>query len=106
MSDFANLAAATAAGWKEVIHRPADGTYLVHLERWMSGAPGQSGYYLRSHGHGSSLAAAEAQALAGLNEQRRQRYAGTSSVPVDSHSFESNFGVSGARGTTLTPDVS
>jgi hypothetical protein len=106
MSDFANIAAATAAGWKQVTQRPGDGSYVVHLERWMTGAPGASGFFLRAHGHASSQAAAEAQALSSLNEQRRLRYAGTSSIPVDSHSFESNIGVSGARGTALTSDVS
>lgn len=101
MSDFANIAAATAAGWKEIVQTRTDGSYLVTLEKWMVGAPGASGYFLRAHGHGANQAAAETQALAGLNEQRRLRYAGTSSIPIDSHSFESG----GARGTTLTPDA-
>jgi hypothetical protein len=45
--------------------------------------------------------------LADINGQRRYRYAGTSSIPVDDHSFEEQgSGVHGAKGTALTPDAS
>jgi hypothetical protein len=121
MIDLANIAAATAAGWKEIVQRPGDGTYVVHLEKWMTGAPGASGYMLRASGHASTQVAAEAQALASLNEQRRLRYAGSSSVPGASRtvaadypefgtktldSFQTYYGSPPTGGTTLTPDVS
>jgi hypothetical protein len=121
MTAFASIGAATAAGFVEVVQRPGDGSYVVHLEKWMTGAPGASGYFMRAHGHVSSQAAAEAQALASLNEQRRLRYAGSSSVPGASRtvaadypevgtktldSFQTYYGSPPTGGTTLTPDVS
>jgi hypothetical protein len=86
----------------------------------MTGA-GASGYFMRAHGHASSQAAAEAQALADLNGQRRLRYAGTSSIPgptrqvaarhpdVGTKTLDSFQGYNASPptgGTTLTPDVS
>lgn len=122
MAAYADIAAATAAGFKELIHRPSDGSYVVTLEKWMTGAPGASGFFMRASGHASSQVAAEAQALASLNEQRRLRYAGTSSIPGPTRTVAAAYPDSGMKvldsfetyglanpatgGTTLTPDLS
>lgn len=107
MSDFANLAAANAAGWVEIVSHKPDGSYLVTLEKQMAGAPGASGYMMRGYGAGSTQAAAEAQALADINGQRRTRYAGGSSIPASSSDFQwFGGGLFSPGGTTLTQDVS
>lgn len=79
MADHASIAAATAAGYKEIVlDRGASANvatrYEVTLEKPIVGEPGSSGGMLRAFGQGSTQAAAEAQALAALNEQRAHRY--------------------------------
>src|SRR5690349_12387704 len=78
-ADLANIGAATAAGYREVVSTRPDGSFVVMLERYLGGDAGQSGAPWRAYGQGSSQAAAETQALASLNSQRRHRYAGTGS---------------------------
>jgi hypothetical protein len=83
MADFANSAAAQAAGYKLIqLDRGAGHPYRFSttLEKWLTGDVGQSGSALRAYGESSaSQAAADAQALAGLNAQRAHRYAGKGS---------------------------
>ncbi len=94
MADFANVAAAITGGWQEIVLDRGSGwtpatRWEVTLEKYVVGEAGCSGTTLRAFGQGSSQANAETQALAGLNSQRRHRYAGT-----------------GNHGGTLTLDVS
>jgi hypothetical protein len=72
MADLANIAAATAAGYKEVVTQRG-GVFSVILEKTLSGAAGQDILQARAHGEGASQAAAEAVALAGLKHQRDTR---------------------------------
>jgi hypothetical protein len=120
MSDFDSLAEATAAGFAEIVSQKA-GEFLVTLEKHLVGAPGVSGGMLRAYGHASTKAEAESLALQSLNEQRRHRYAGESSIPGPTRtvpadypevgtktldSFQTYYGSPPTAGTTLTPDVS
>jgi len=115
MADLASIGAATAAGYREQVvdHGPSfrdpANRWEVTLEKWLTGAPGQSGFMLRALGSGADQASAEAQALSALNSQRRARYAGTSSVPVDAGSFtspDSSGHQAPPGGTALTVDLS
>jgi hypothetical protein len=95
MADLASIAAAQTAGYKEIV-LDRGSTYgatrfEVTLEKPIVGESGASGGVLRSYGQGSTQAAAEAQALAGLNEQRAHRYGRAG-------------GNKGAYGSTLTID--
>jgi hypothetical protein len=110
MVDFANIAAAQAAGYTEIAAHKSDGSYLVTLEKQMTGAAGASGQMMRGYGAGPDQATAEAQALADINGQRRVRYAGTSSIPVAgsfiSHGSDVWNPPAPPGGAPLTPDVS
>lgn len=96
---FANIAAATAAGYSETVldrgasFPNASVRFEVTLEKRVVGEPGRNGTMLRSMGQGANQAAAETQALAGLNFQRKHRY-GQDSTAVSK----------GADGGTLTID--
>jgi hypothetical protein len=93
MADFANTAAAQAAGYKLIqLDRGAGHPYRFSstLEKWVTGDVGQSGVNLRGYGESpSSQASADAQALAALNGQRAHRYAGKGSnggsITIDVH---------------------
>lgn len=81
---FANIAAAVAAGYKEVAtdrgpqtqfgSQPAQPRWIVTLEKPLRGEVGFSGVTWRAHGEGATQVAAEAIALAALNTQRGHRY--------------------------------
>jgi hypothetical protein len=72
MADLANIAAATAAGYKEVVGTRGAITYVT-LEKTLSGDSLHDISQIRAHGEGANQAAAETVALAGLNHQRDQR---------------------------------
>jgi len=73
-ADFANLAAATSAGYIEVITVDSTG-YRVVLEKWLTGDPdGGKGFPARAYGVGATQAAAETRAVAALNNFRLNRY--------------------------------
>ena len=93
MADLADLAAATTAGYKEIVLDRGSGAnpavrYEVTLEKQLVGGR-QSAATCRAFGQGSSQANAETQALANLNGKRALRYAGAND----------------AYGATLTVDV-
>lgn len=98
---LANIAAATAAGYKEVVTdrgasfaNPAV-RYEVLLEKPVVGEPGKATPQpIRAYGQGSSQANAETQALAALNGQRDHRY-GKDSAAVSK----------GSAGGTLVLDL-
>lgn len=74
-TDLATLADATTAGYQEAWSYGLDGRYTVTLEKPLTGDPdGGSGQPTRAFGVGASLATAETQALAALNNKRGQRY--------------------------------
>jgi hypothetical protein len=98
--DFANIAAATAAGYKETVtdrgaaYSPASRRFMVVLDKPLVGeTPGQSGFRAESTGEGASQVAAEAIALAGINNLRLHRYGADTAVN------------SGGRGGSHTVDV-
>ena len=97
---FANIAAATAAGYSEtVLDRGASFAnpavrFEVTLEKLLVGEPTSSGGPIRAFGQGASQVAAEAVALAALNQQRYKRYG-----LDDSQTFK------GPRGQTITKDL-
>jgi hypothetical protein len=97
MSDLADHAAATAAGYQRVqVDRGASFTgnrYLSRYEKMHTGAAGDSGYLLKADGESNvSQAAADTQALAALNGQRKLRYgagaAAGSSGKGQPHTFD------------------
>lgn len=73
MADLASISAATTAGYKEIV-TVKNGVYNVMLEKTLAGAAGQDVAQVRAHGEGASQAAAEAVALAALNNQRDERF--------------------------------
>jgi hypothetical protein len=76
VTDFANEAAALAAGFKK-LQVVTGGFFLTHLEKPVTGA-GQSGSRMVATGSSTaSAAAADTAALAVLNAQRRHRYGGS-----------------------------
>lgn len=93
LSALASIAAAATAGYKETVldrgasFSPAGFRFEVTLEGQQVGEPsGQSHIQLRAFGQGASQAAAEAIALAALNNQRLHRYgADSGSVSKGSH---------------------
>jgi hypothetical protein len=98
--DFANIAAAVSAGYKETVtdrgasFSPASRRYLVVLDKWLVGeTPGASGYRNEGSGEGSSQANAETVALASINNSRAHRYGFDTAVSA------------GAKGGTHTTDV-
>jgi hypothetical protein len=120
MADLANIAAATAAGYKEVVGTRGGITYVT-LEKTLSGPSGGDVFMLRAHGEGANQGAAETAALASLNAQRADRYARDSAIPksptqvaavypavgtVKLDSFENYVGVPAAGGQPLTTDLS
>jgi hypothetical protein len=79
MADHANLAAALAAGYKEIVNdKGGSGAdrFTVTLEKQLVGESGRSGTMFRAFGQGSTQVDAEAVALAALNEQRAYCRAG------------------------------
>jgi hypothetical protein len=80
MTDLANIAAATAARYKETATDRGAGytngpRFHCHLSKYLQGAPGQAGYDMRADGFSAvSAASARANALANLNNQRGHRY--------------------------------
>jgi len=74
-ADFANLAAATTAGYKEIVTIGGDGQTYVVLEKPITGDPdGGVGGVFRAFGLGATQAAAETRAVAALNNKRVHRY--------------------------------
>jgi hypothetical protein len=77
MADHASIAAATAAGYKEIVLDRGVSYGATRFEVTLEpivGEPGALGTMFRAFGQGSTQAAAEAVALAALNEQRAHRY--------------------------------
>jgi hypothetical protein len=76
-TDFANNAAAVAAGYARVQYAYGSG-WVSRYEKPITGEPGNSsGQLLIAEGHSLvSQAAADTTALAALNAQRRHRYSG------------------------------
>lgn len=99
--NFANLAAAITAGYKQTTldrgaaFLPASERWKVQLSKPIVGEPGQSGTEFRAEGYGSSQANAETAALASLHAQRQLRYGAGSA----------NTGKSN-KGDALTDDLS
>jgi hypothetical protein len=94
MADLASIAAATSAGYAEIVLDRGAGAnpavrYFVTLEKQLVGGR-QSGGTWRAFGEGTTQANAETQALANLNGKRALRYAGAND----------------AYGAPLTVDVS
>ena len=80
MADLVNIAAATAAGYKELVLTKGGITYVT-LEKMLAGPQGGDVYTLRAHGEGANQGTAETAALASLNAQRADRYGRTSAIP-------------------------
>jgi len=81
MTDFANVAAATAAGYKltdtdrGASFVPANQRFHAHLTKYVTGGTHQSGFELRAEGFSAtSAASARAAANTVLNNQRSHRY--------------------------------
>lgn len=97
---LANIAAATAAGYKETVldrgasFSPASLRFEVTLDKALVGEPTATGNQIRAFGQGANQAAAEAVALAALNFQRKARYGQDDSVTFK-----------GPRGQTMTKDL-
>lgn len=97
MTDLANIAAATGAGWRETAtDRGANypgGRYHCHLTKIVVGGSHQSGFELRADGFDDTSAAnARANALAAANDQRKHRYGAGATANKDT------------LGTNLTAD--
>jgi hypothetical protein len=80
IADFANVAAATAAGYSLTIVKGPDGLQHVTLEiptvgTFASGAP------FRAHAEDASATTAKTRALAALNAGRKHKYAGAPGSP-------------------------
>jgi hypothetical protein len=89
--DHASIAAATGAGYKETVtdrgasFTPASRRFLVVLDKTVTGeTPGASGQRLEASGEGSTQVAAEAVALAALNNLRAHRYGFDTAVSAGS----------------------
>lgn len=93
LAAFANLAAAITAGYVETVNIGNDGSYLVMLEKWVTGN-GVSGGNIRAYGHRATQVLAEADALANLNVARGQRYG-----------FDTGATSTGANQVAYTRDV-
>jgi hypothetical protein len=72
MADLANIAAALAAGYKEIATQKG-GVWSVTLEKTVSDVAGHDVVLHQAHGEGASQGAAETVALAALNSQRDER---------------------------------
>lgn len=86
--DHASIAAATTAGYKEIVtdrgasFSPASRRFIVVLEKMLVGAASEGQFRSESSGEGSTQAAAEAVALAALNNKRANRYGFDTAVSV------------------------
>lgn len=69
MADLASIAAATTAGYSEIVVNRGS-KFNVTLEKLQPDVSGHDVVTVRSHGEGSTQVAAETQALAALNHQR------------------------------------
>ena len=100
-ADFANLAAAITAGYKQTTtdrgaaFLPAAERWHVRLSKPFVGVPGESGGETRADGYGSSQVNAETAALNALHAQRKFKYGHGSA----------NTGKSN-KGDALTDDLS
>jgi hypothetical protein len=97
VADLASIAAAQTAGYKEIVNDKgasygAD-RFFVTLEKHLTGDVGQTGAPWRAYGQGATQAAAETQALAGLNKQRFHRYGGSTSSGTGSNGGTINLDV-------------
>jgi hypothetical protein len=99
MTDLANIAAVTGAGYRETA--TDRGTILpgprfhCHLTKYVSGGAHQAGYEVRADGYSAtSAASARGAAIAILNNQRSHRYSFAAGTSKDT------------LGNTLTRDVS
>jgi hypothetical protein len=96
VTDFANHAAAVAAGWTRIqVTRPNSPRYVPTYEKYLIGEPGSAGGPFRADGSSDvDQATADASALAALNAQHAHRYGtrGANSSP-------------GSKGGAMTIDV-
>jgi hypothetical protein len=77
VNDQASIAAAQTAGWKLLQRTTNRGEFVTELVKTVTGA-GQSGHEQRAVGSSlASQAAADTNALAALNAQRKHRYGGS-----------------------------
>lgn len=90
MTDFANVAAATAAGYKltdtdrGASFAPASQRFHAHLTKPLSGGAGQAAFEIRADGFSAtSAASARAAANTVLNNQRSHRYGFGSATGTD-----------------------
>ena len=96
MSDLADHAASTAAGYTRIQQDRGAGKsprFISRYEKPYVGEPGASGYLSKAEGHSdASQAAADTNALTALNGQRKLRYGATTAG-------------NGPRGGALTFDL-
>ena len=97
MTDFANNAAAVAAGWKRVQTdrgATANPRYLTHYELIVVGTAGESGCILKADGEANDAqATADTNALAAVNGQRKVRYGAGSSAGKSGYTTSHTFDV-------------
>jgi hypothetical protein len=101
VTDFANHAAAVAAGFMRVQGRsPGSGIYFSRYEKPMAGEPGTSGSLFTAEGNSSvDQATADTNALTALNAALRHHYGGAPGrASGDANS-------NGSRGGSMTPYV-
>lgn len=98
---FANIAAATAAGYKLERTVLLNGNTLVKLSKAVSGIQGQSGRYVEFCGENAVQATADTAALTNLNRWRDNRYGPDSAASSVSPTPDSATSPS-TQGTTPT----
>jgi len=95
MSDLANIAAATAAGYKLTETDAGAGRsprYRCYLAKMITGGSHQAGFEFRAEGHSDALAAsARTNCLAALNDQRKQRWGAGATPNKDTLGVNSSF---------------
>lgn len=98
MSDHADHAAASGAGWQRIqIDRGAakNPRFLSRYEKSVIGGAGDSGVLLKADGESNaSQAAADLQALAALNGQRKLRYGAAAAAGTSGKGGAYTFDVS------------
>lgn len=105
-NNFANVAAATSAGWTVERFVRTSGENVTRLKLNIAGLPGESGQEIECAGQGASSGAADTVALANCNQWRAQRYgsdsAGVNLSPIPEPGLA--LGSSPRTHTALTKD--
>jgi hypothetical protein len=78
MADLASIAAATGAGYKEIVIQKSANLFQVILEKTLAGDSKHNIHVSRAYGEGTTQANAETAALAALNSVRDERQRKTS----------------------------